>query len=108
MKRVSVLIPSYCRPLLLREAVQSLADQTYPEWEVIVIDDGSTPPVDLAALRAVAKREVIVLRNTSSLGQATSRERGERAATGDFIFHLDDDDRLAPDALACGLAVFEA
>ena len=107
MKRVSVIIPSYCRPLLLREAVQSLAGQTYPAWQVIVIDDGSTPPVDLAALRAVAKREVTLLRNTSPLGQAVSRERGESAATGDYILHLDDDDRLAPEALACGMKVFE-
>lgn len=105
MKRVSVLIPSHNRPQLLREAIESLANQTYPEWEVVLIDDGSTTPIDVTDLRALAGREIILLRNDSPLGQATSRERGEKVATGEFIFHLDDDDLLAANVLESGVSV---
>ena len=47
LKRVSVIIPSHDRPRLLREAIESVFMQNYPEWEIIVIDDGSMPPIDL-------------------------------------------------------------
>lgn len=108
IKRVSVIIPSHNRHQMLREAIESVSNQTYPECEVIVIDDGSMPPVDFADLRAIARREIVLLRSDSPLGQAVSREKGEKVATGEFIFHLDDDDQLAPNAIESGMSIFDA
>ena len=89
------------------EAIESVGNQTYPESEIIVIDDGSTPPIDLTPQREAVIQNITLLRNDSPLGQATSREKGEKRATGDFIFQLDDDDRLAPESLANGISVFD-
>jgi glycosyltransferase involved in cell wall biosynthesis len=107
MSRVSVLVPTRNRPALLAQALGSVAAQTHPDRDIVVIDDGSTPPVDPAMLRRAAGQSVTLLRNETSLGQASSRERGETAATGDYVFHLDDDDLLAPTLLATGAAVLD-
>jgi len=106
--RVSVIIPSHNRPHLVREAIESVRKQTFLDWEIIVIDDGSVPPANRSDLRAVARREITVLRNDFPLGQAVSREKGEKVATGEFILHLDDDDLLASKAIESGISVLDA
>ena len=50
---ISIVIPAHNRPAFLLEAVHSIAEQTYPNFEVIVIDDGSDPPVSQLALEEV-------------------------------------------------------
>lgn len=108
MVRVSVIIPSHNRHLMLEESIASVRAQTHADWEVIVVDDGSSPALELSDLGDAAGRRVSLLRNDQPLGQAYSRELAERAATGDFILHLDDDDTLAPDAIELVLQVFAA
>ena len=107
MPRVSVLIPSHNRPLLLEQALQSLDAQTAGDIDVIVIDDGSEPPVDEAVLRRATKWPVTLLRHQTARGQACSREEAGALAEGDFVLHLDDDDLLAPQLIERGLAAFE-
>lgn len=108
IKRVSVIIPSHNRHQMLREAIASVKNQTYPECEIIIIDDGSMPPIDFADLRAITRQEIVLIRSDSPLGQAVSREKGEKVATGEFIFHLDDDDQLEPNAIESGISIFDA
>lgn len=103
--RVSVIIPSFNRPTLLREAIGSVSAQTHDDWEIVVIDDASTPPIDLSDLEGCVRQRIIVLRNDVRIGQAASRERAEPAATGEFVLQLDDDDLLASTALERSLAV---
>lgn len=98
--RVSVVIPTYNRPALLREALASIAAQTCTDWEVVVVDDGSTPPIDAAALEAVVNGRLRLVRHDQPHGVAAARNSGFAAARGELIAQLDDDDRLAPEALS--------
>jgi len=108
MPRVSVIIPSHNRHLLLEESLASVRVQTHEDWEVIVVDDGSDPALGLSDLGDAPAGRVSLLRNDRPRGQATCREIAERGATGDFILQLDDDDMLAPDAIESALRVFAA
>ncbi|WP_430435148.1 glycosyltransferase family 2 protein [Methyloversatilis sp.] len=98
--RVSVVIPTYNRPALLREALASIAAQTCTDWEVVVVNDGSTPPIDAAALEAVVNGRLRLVRHDQPRGVAAARNSGFAAARGELIAQLDDDDRLAPEALS--------
>jgi hypothetical protein len=105
---VAVIVPTKNRPDLLEQALTSVTGQTLQPSEIIVVDDGSTPPVDSDALRARHGPNVRVLRNETSMGLAFSRHRGVDEAGAEHILHLDDDDLLAPDALAQCVAALQA
>ncbi|MBN2701975.1 MAG: glycosyltransferase family 2 protein, partial [Methylothermaceae bacterium] len=107
MTRVSVIIPTHNRSALLREAITSIQNQTYPNWEVIIVDDGSQPPVDSESLHKDFGSRIRVLHNKHSVKQAYARDQGVQVATGEVVIHLDDDDLLAPNALEMGLAILE-
>ena len=97
---VSVVVPTHDRPRLLRQAVDSLARQHYPNLEIVVVDDGSTLDESLETLdrleSLVKDRSLTVVRQENRyLGAA--RNAGVRAATGDLIAFLDDDDLAAPE-----------
>jgi glycosyltransferase involved in cell wall biosynthesis len=89
---VSVVIPTYNRPGLLRRAVTSAVEQEGVRVEVIVVDDGSSPHVSAAALPP----EVTITR-TGSVGVAAARNLGAQLARAPWIAFLDDDDWWAPD-----------
>jgi hypothetical protein len=97
-----VVIPTKDRAAMLDEAVASTLAQTHAAAEVIVVDDGSSSPIDQAAVRCHHGDAVRVLRNATNRGLAYSRNLGVEACTSEFVIHLDDDDLLAPDAIeAC-------
>lgn len=97
---VSVVVPTHNRPGLLRESLASVAAQTCTDWEVVVVDDGSTPPIDATALEAIVGRRLRLVRHAQPRGVAAARNSGFAAARGEMIAQVDDDDRLAPEALA--------
>lgn len=105
MGLISVIVPTQNRPALLEEALRSLGEQTLAPVEIIVVDDASTPPVDADTLVARHGPTLRVIRNDSARGLAYSRNLGVENASGDYVFHLDDDDLLAPTALAEAHAV---
>lgn len=107
MLRISVVIPTHNRPALLREALASISEQTYSDWEIVIVDDGSQPPVDGESVRKEFGSRIHVVRNDQPMKQPYARHQGVQAATGDVVVHLDDDDVLAPQALERGLAVLE-
>lgn len=92
---VSTIIPVYNRPVLLREAVESVLCQTYRPIEIIIIDDGSTDttPEVIRALRDSTPDIIRTLRQ-SNAGPGVARETGRRMAQGEFIQYLDSDDLL--------------
>ena len=105
---ISAVVPTLNRPALLREAISSLMGQTLPPSEILVVDDGSNPPVDEEALRAEFGTSVRVLRNDRSMGLAYARNLGVEEASGKYVVHLDDDDLLAPTSLEDAARVLEA
>lgn len=90
---VSVIIPSKNRQTLIQRAIKSVSNQDYPNIEIIVIDDGSTPKLELAELEKHSREKIInLVRNDISLGGARSRNIGINISKGEYIAFLDDDD----------------
>lgn len=96
---ISIVIPAHNRPAFLLEAVGSIAAQTYSNYEVVVIDDGSTPPISRPALEEVLGAPVVLYRHDSAQGVPKAKNAGVKAARGEIILLLDDDDLLMPDSL---------
>ncbi len=97
--RVSVIIPSYNRGKYLRQTIESVLDQTYPDVELFVVDDGSTDDsLDIA--RSYGNRLFVLQHpNGENRGQSASINRGLDAATGEFVAILDSDDYWMLDKL---------
>jgi len=99
---VSVVVPTYCRPALLKRAVESVLAQSCGGWELIVSDDEVSSGEAWAWLRNLASRDdrIRALRNPGPHGQAPNVNFAIRAAAGRWIKPLYDDDVLRPDCLA--------
>lgn len=106
--RVSVVIPTYSRPEMLQQALQSIAAQTYHDWEVIVVDDGSDPPVTAQDISQIVGERFRLQHHPQSLGTAAAKNHGVAAASGELITLLDDDDLLEPSALQTITSVFSS
>lgn len=105
MPKVSVVIPCYNQGIFLREALDSVLAQTHSDYEIIVVDDGSTDAETLSILDGTDNPAVKILR-TSNGGLAMARNRGIAASIGDIILPLDADDLIAPTYLEKGVSVF--
>ena len=92
---ITVVIPTRDRPQLLKEAVQSVVSQAGPDIEIVIVDDASEPPVDVAQLHSDFGPGLRVIRNDLSVSVCVARDQGVRTSRGELILHLDDDDRLA-------------
>ncbi len=97
---VSVIIPAYNTAKFISKAVESVLAQSYKNFELIVIDDGSTDET-VASVQKYQKadKRVKLLQNRKNLGSACARNRGIRAAQGRYIAFLDSDDTWRPDKL---------
>jgi glycosyltransferase involved in cell wall biosynthesis/SAM-dependent methyltransferase len=103
---VSTIIPVYNRAGLLREAVQSVLDQTYDNIEVIIVDDGSTDDTVAACDEMAGDHpEVRVLRVPHRGRPGLAREAGRLVARGEYIQYLDSDDVLASTKFATMVSV---
>jgi len=97
MPLVSIIIPCHNAALWLAATLESALAQTWPEKEILLVDDGSTDD-SLAIARTFEPRGVRVLTQPNR-GAAAARNVGLREARGDFIQFLDADDLLAPDKI---------
>ena len=95
---VSILMPAYNGAEFIRQAVDSVIVQSYPQWELVVVDDGSTDQT--AAIIAGYPDARIRYAFQENRGQAAALNRGLALAEGEFITTLDVDDWLAVDSLA--------
>jgi len=102
--KVSAIVPTFDRAALLPRALTSIASQTHPDVEVIVVDDGSSDDTAAVVSRVAATFPFPLdyFRKPNG-GCASARNAGLRHATGACIAFLDSDDQWLPDALA-GLA----
>lgn len=103
---VSVVLPSRDRPLEVRRAAATVIAQTFRDWELLIVDDGSDPAADVVGLRALDDR-IAVLRNEEPRGVSRARNRGIAEARGRWIAFLDDDDLWHPTKLEAQLAAAE-
>jgi len=95
--RASVVVCSYNGGRTLAQCLDSLGHLDYPDYEVILVDDGST---DATATIAAGFSAVQVVRHETNQGLSASRNSGLRAATGDIVAYTDDDCFADPDWLA--------
>jgi glycosyltransferase involved in cell wall biosynthesis len=107
--RVSVIVPAYNAAVYLPYAVDSVLAQTYPNWEIVIVDDGSTDDtravVDSYRPKLRDKLQYIYQPNK---GLPAARNTGMRAASGEFIALLDADDVWLPQRLERGAAMMDA
>lgn len=104
--RVTVVIQSHNRPELLDVAVNSIFLQTCNEWELVIVDDASTPAISENRWPDYAGR-IRLLRNQVSIGGAGAKTYGVSAVTTDFIAFLDDDDLYDRNFLKDMLGAFD-
>lgn len=95
--QVSVIIPTYNRAAMLKEAVDSVLAQDFQDFELIVVDDGSTDQT-LEILNAY--REDITILRQPNQGVSTARNAGIKAASGSLVAFLDSDDLWLPQKLS--------
>jgi glycosyltransferase involved in cell wall biosynthesis len=96
---VSVVVPTKDRPELLQDTLNSINEQKYRNWEVIVVNDGG---VDVEAIVRDLDRynRFRYIRHESSKGLPTARNTGIRFSRGDILCYLDDDDTFRPQHLS--------
>lgn len=98
MPKVSVIIPTYNRARLVTKAIQSVLDQTYQDFEIIVVDDGSTDNTKEVVGSFKEPRIKYVYQDNS--GICIARNNGINVSKGDYVLFLDSDDMLFKNAIA--------
>ena len=104
---VSVIIPVYNRAAMIGRAIASLQAQTLDNFEIIVVDDGSTDG-SADVVRSIADPRVRLVAHPRNLGIPSARNSGLAEASGSYIAWLDSDDVARPERLAVQLAFLEA
>lgn len=101
---VSVIMPSYNTATYIADSIRSVQAQTYPDWELIIVDDCSTDETDAVVAPFLADTRIRYLKNLQNGGAAISRNRALREARGKWIAFLDSDDLWLPEKLEKQLA----
>lgn len=97
---VSIITPLYNAASFISQTIQSVQNQSYQNWEHLIVDDASTDTsLALVEKLASADARIRVLKNTENLGAAACRNKATDAAKGDFIAFLDADDLWHPEKL---------
>ena len=104
MPKVSVIIPTYNRQDLVQEAIDSVLNQTFRDWELIVVDDGSTDQTPSVLQERYDSRIIYIYQENQ--GESAARNRGLYSATGEYVAFLDSDDLWHPKKLQRQIEVF--
>ena len=96
---VSIIMPSYNTGRFIRETIESVLAQSYPAWELIIVDDCSTDNTDYVVNQYLTDERIRYIKNDTNSGAAVSRNRALREAKGKWIAFLDSDDLWEPDKL---------
>lgn len=95
---ISIVVPVYNAERFVRETMDSVLAQSYPHWELLLVEDGSSDGTVLVIERYIEEREetrIRLIRQPANMGAAMARNRGVREAKGRYIAYLDADDLWA-------------
>lgn len=106
-KLVSIIMPSYNTAAFIAETVESVLAQTYPHWELLIVDDCSTDDTDTVVEPYLTDPRIRYMKNECNSGAAVSRNRALREASGQWIAFLDSDDVWHPEKLEKQIAFME-
>ncbi len=106
MPTITVITPTYNRADLVREAIDSVLQQTFTDFELIVIDDGSTDESE-AVIGAIDDPRLKYIKQENG-GASAARNRGLAEATGEWVAFLDSDDLYLPNRLELQMVQVEA
>jgi len=95
MPKISVIIPCFNHGNFIHEAIESVLSQTFQDFEIIVVNDGSTDKVTNQILNNLDTPKIKVI-HTANQGLAAARNNGIGQAAGEYILPLDADDKIAP------------
>lgn len=97
---ISIITPAYNVEKYIGRTIESVLNQTYPNWELIIVDDHSKDDTwKVASEYAVTNSRIKVIKTTENGGAGVARNTGIKQATGDYIAFLDSDDLWAPSKL---------
>lgn len=88
----SIILPVYNVERYLKQCVDSILSQTFQDYEIILVDDGSTDNSSLICDQFAQKDNRIIVKHTKNGGQAVARNIGTKMAQGDYILYVDSDD----------------
>jgi glycosyltransferase involved in cell wall biosynthesis len=103
---VSIVIPSFNRPQPTLRAVQSVLAQTWTDFEIVVVDDGSRPD-EIFPVESINDGRVRLIRHPTNQGVSAARNTGVRESRSPLVAFLDSDDCWLPDKLASQMAVYD-
>lgn len=96
--QVSVIIPTYNRENLLQKAIESVTNQTFQDFEILIIDDASTDNTE-AVVKNLKNDKIKYFKLQKNSGQCVARNYGIKRAQGKYIAFLDSDDEWLPEKL---------
>lgn len=106
---ISIIMPLYNAQKFLAQAIESVLQQTYKDFELICVDDGSTDnTVSIVEKYMVEDHRIKLLKNDKRSGAAVARNKGIEKAQGDYISFLDGDDIIEPDMYQKAYTCMEA
>lgn len=105
--KVSIIMPAYNAENYINKSVKSVLDQTFKNWELIIIDDGSSDRTAEICKKYVSLDNRIIYLFQENSKQATARNNGLKIAKGDIIAFLDSDDLWLPTKLELSLSYFD-
>lgn len=103
---VSVIVPVYNVEKYLSQCVKSILSQTYKNFELLLIDDGSTDNSGIICDKFAGQDGRITVFHRENAGVSAARNYGLGKAKGSYVLFVDSDDMIAPDLLECALYVF--
>ena len=104
---VSVIIPTYNRAHLVGRAIKSVLNQTYQDFEIIVVDDGSADNTE-EVVKSLKDERIRYIKHDKNRGAAAARNTGIKATRGEYIAFQDSDDEWLPEKLEKQMEVFES
>jgi len=104
---VSVVVPCYNQGQYLDEAVESVLNQSFQDFEIIIVDDGSSDPETIEILDSYNRPKTSLIRTTNQ-GLASARNRGISESAGEYILPLDSDDKIGSSYLEKAVSILEA